>query len=1230
MKISQLLILLYLLLFSYISQGQTWGSLQKEYFELLKKDKKDSAVIKAKELYNWVRINEKDSTIHYPVSLKFIASAYFEINVDSSLVYYDKSLKIFKDQNRLNHIQVSMIHYNKAKIYYNKNNSDLSLIEDEKAINILEKLNYPQYPYCIEPLEFAAWLCNEKKDHENAQKYYKKLTSLIAENEGKENEEFVKFKYLQANEVWELKNYEEGTKLYNEALEVEKKILGEDNVEYLKNLKIIADLLKKSKIQKEAIKLYCELIIIQKDQPTKDLKNYLETLYNLSEIYVANEDYINAEIYYKEVIKVKKELSIIDSFTYTNELYAKDLIYLGNIYTRIHMHLDAEKYFEQANEIIKTLHNNNEVIIRYYQCKGFLDYDKGNFSLALEYYFKALDLIKKSNITNEDKKIYSNCLNDIAGCYNEMGDFNSSEKYFKIAIEYIKVNQGISSKNYSTTLNNLGEVCENQQKYALAEKYFTESLNIKKDIFGINHWEYLNSLNSLADLFHKINDFKKSESLYKQALAIIELMPEKENRGYANCLNGLGMNYYNQEEFKSAELYCRKATEISKKYLGVSNIYYAGYLVNLGSVLSEINNYSEAFKCYNEALEIYKIKGSDQLDHYAAVLNNIGLLEGQNKNYVNTENFFNEALKIYKDKYGENNYSYAHQLFNLSDLYILTNDPRSLQYFIDAYNIEKKYFYKNSYNLTESQNEFYKKDLYSKTIKFQNLINYKSVENSNLISSIYSNWINLNGFTYNQSTRLKNEILSSKDDVLINNYNEYKLIKSQLMNYNNTSNLNELESKSDLLEKEIILKTHEFKEFKEYSFDDLQSKILPEEAFVDIIRVPNYNFNNDGEWGESKEGITYVAYITTSETKLKPEIVKLGNGSELENEIIKLYKEDTFGKKRKEINKSGFYYDNYWKPIESKLINKKKILISFSGVYNELNIQTLYNPITSRFLADEKDLYFVNNPLSFIKKREGKVIKYSNLTATLIGYPNYDGELSTLNDDLDITNFKIDKRLTRGGYKALPLPGTKIEVENIDKILKKNNWQVNLYISNEATENIIKEEKSPRVLHIATHGYFLSDQDIEKNNKIMGMDKNILMDNSLLRSGLLFTGANHTLKGEKKPNTADGILTAYEASFLDLQNTELVVLSACKTGTGEIKNGEGIYGLRKAIKDAGAENVIMSLWDINDEITLEFMTLFYQNWQSGINIHDAFNTTQQTIKSKYPQPYYWAGFVLLE
>jgi tetratricopeptide (TPR) repeat protein len=416
-------------------------------------------------------------------------------------------------------------------------------------------------------------------------------------------------------------------------------------------------------------------------------------------------------------------------------------------------------------------------------------------------------------------------------------------------------------------------------------------------------------------------------------------MPEKENITYANCLDGLGMDYYNQKEYKSAELYCRKAIEISKKYLGASNIYYAGYLVNLGSVLSEIKNYSEAFKCYSEALEIYKIKGSDQLDHYAAVLNNIGLLEGQNKNYVNTEIFFNEALKIYKDKYGENNYSYAHQLFNLSDLYLLTNDPRSLQYFIDAYNIEKKYFYKNSYNLTESQNEFYKKDLYSKTIKFQNLINFKSVENSNIISNMYSNWINLNGLTYNQSIRLKNEVLSSKNDTLINNYYEYKLIKSQLMNYNNTSslnnNLNELESKANFLEKEIILKSHEFKEFKEYSFDDLQSKIKPDEAFVDIIRVPNYNFNNDGDWGISKEKITYIAYITTSETKLKPEIVMLVNGNELENEIIKLYKEDTFGKKRKEFNKSGFYYDNYWKPIESKLINKKKILISFSGVYKD-------------------------------------------------------------------------------------------------------------------------------------------------------------------------------------------------------------------------------------------------------------------------------------------------------
>jgi CHAT domain-containing protein len=133
----------------------------------------------------------------------------------------------------------------------------------------------------------------------------------------------------------------------------------------------------------------------------------------------------------------------------------------------------------------------------------------------------------------------------------------------------------------------------------------------------------------------------------------------------------------------------------------------------------------------------------------------------------------------------------------------------------------------------------------------------------------------------------------------------------------------------------------------------------------------------------------------------------------------------------------------------------------------------------------------------------------------------------------------------------------------------------------------------------------------------------------MLRSGLLFTGANKTLKGESS-NGENGLLSAAEASLLDLRETELVVLSACETGKGEVKNSEGVYGLRKAFSDAGAQNIIMSLWKVDDKVTQEFMSSFYDIWLNDkTSIRETFNKTQLEIKAKYPQPYYWGAFILV-
>jgi CHAT domain-containing protein len=199
-------------------------------------------------------------------------------------------------------------------------------------------------------------------------------------------------------------------------------------------------------------------------------------------------------------------------------------------------------------------------------------------------------------------------------------------------------------------------------------------------------------------------------------------------------------------------------------------------------------------------------------------------------------------------------------------------------------------------------------------------------------------------------------------------------------------------------------------------------------------------------------------------------------------------------------------------------------------------------------------------------------------------------------------------------------------------LLQNKDWKIEQFIEDKATEEVIKQVENPRVLHIATHGYFLNEPNSNKKEsglQMMGVNEKRFVENPLLRSGLLLTGANKTLKGDSTKTTENGILTAYEASLLKLQGTELVVLSACETGKGEIRNGEGVYGLRKSFVDAGAKNIIMSLWKVDDKVTQEFMTTFYSNWTSGVTIREAFNKTQMSIQKVYSAPFYWGAFILV-
>jgi CHAT domain-containing protein len=252
----------------------------------------------------------------------------------------------------------------------------------------------------------------------------------------------------------------------------------------------------------------------------------------------------------------------------------------------------------------------------------------------------------------------------------------------------------------------------------------------------------------------------------------------------------------------------------------------------------------------------------------------------------------------------------------------------------------------------------------------------------------------------------------------------------------------------------------------------------------------------------------------------------------------------------------------------------------------------------------------------------------------LYGFPDYNNSdeniLST--DQFVAVNRTISDSVSRFLNSAgiADLPGTEKEVQQIGSILLKKNIKVNTHLRHEASEKVLKRIDNPYILHIATHGFFMKDEIVIQqagSSEILGGKTHPLM-----RSGLLLAGVKKSLNtqsADKDIQNEDGVFTAYEAMNLNLSTTELVVLSACETGLGEIKNGEGIYGLQRAFEIAGAKSVLMSLWTVDDAATQELMTLFYQRWTETNNKHDAFSYAQKSVKEKYKSPYYWAAFVMV-
>jgi CHAT domain-containing protein len=332
-------------------------------------------------------------------------------------------------------------------------------------------------------------------------------------------------------------------------------------------------------------------------------------------------------------------------------------------------------------------------------------------------------------------------------------------------------------------------------------------------------------------------------------------------------------------------------------------------------------------------------------------------------------------------------------------------------------------------------------------------------------------------------------------------------------------------------------------------------------------------------------------------------------------------------------------YNLIWKPIEAHLKGVNTVYVAPFGHLHKIAFAALPLPDGSR-LSDRYQLRQVLSSHDVVFKEDPAVFSTTDTTSVaLLGGINYEF-MPEAKDSVYFSPLSLLPESTDRGTAFGYLPGTESEVSSIEQLLKNDKVNVTLLKGNNATEEEFKSlqgDKAPKVMHIATHGFFAPDpkRDLNKENsmRLMGQENRYTAaDNPLYRSGLLLTGGNNSwTKKTTLPADQDGVLTAYEVANMDLSNTQLVVLSACETALGDVKGREGVFGLQRGFRLAGAKYMLMSLWRIPDKETAEYMTKFYSELAKTNNIVTAYQTTQTHMKTTYPnEPQKWAGMVLVE
>ncbi|OPY55840.1 MAG: photosystem I assembly protein Ycf3 [Pelotomaculum sp. PtaU1.Bin035] len=1060
----------------------------------------------------------------------------------------------------------------------------------------------------------------------------------------------------------------EAKKICRKALKLRRIIKGKRTPEYARCLNKLAAICQIKGKYKTAELIYRRVIKIDIENKKEGHPNFGVTLQSLAELYKALGRYEKSEAMYIESLKINRAV--------LGDLHmnvARCIYDLAALYMTAGRYQESEALFSQAIDIKSKI-----VGEKNYEYASSLN-GLAELYTVMGRYREAEQLIQRAITINEealgDRSLeYAVNINDLANLYAFTGRFNEAEELHKIVAGIRYDILGGMSKGYAIAMNNLAYLYFLMGRYEESGELYKEALLIICKILGRDNSDYATCLNGQAMVGYALGQYEEAEALYVKALEIKRSIAGEMHPEYATNLCNLAMLYHNTERYYEAEQKYLRVLVIRRMVLGDRHPDLAVSLNNLAVLYIDMGKYSESELLLNAAGKIiFNVLGEEH-SLYAFNLNNLAWLCQNTGQYRKAEGLYLKSAQKMLHALGDKHPDYAAVLSSLGWIKAATGQyGEALRYLSESVKINDMLLERLAAYLPEQQLLSFASKLEGETFLLLSFVWRCLKDNNDAVKIASDTVIKRKAIVYEATAVQHQAAITRKYPRLEGIFIEMKQVHNELAGrmLSGPADDEDIETfKTNLECLDNRLKELQSQIAKQVPQIDIQMRLqgadrraisnsLPPNAIlIEFIRFIPVTFA--ATENEEYEPARYIAFIVASEQPEKTILLDFGTAEEIDFKINNFRKIIMDGADNRGHGDLGLatglikdecriLYDMLFMPVaevlhENNLKKTDHIIIAPDGEICQVPFEAFVSP-RDRFIIEDYNISYVTVGRDIVRFGVG----YDGADeAVIIADPDYN--LTKPEEGTENIQWQrgglLSKLRGRGKYFP-PLPLTRREGKKVAERVSGMGLKVREFYGKKASKKQVKEVAAPKILHIATHGFFLPDKErpvkmqlrgiIDKRNMPEYIKSSIFkhnLENPLLRSGLVFAGVNIVLSGGKPPEEAeDGILTALEVMTMDLTGTELVALSACQSGMGEVRCGEGVAGLRKSFILGGARTILISLWEVPDFETLMLMESFYTSVFRGEDKSAALRMAKLELINRlrkgneFVNPWYWAGFI---